>query len=272
MSQTVETASNPAETYESYMVPTLFAPWASQLIESANPRAGERVLDVATGTGIVARRVAPRVGPNGRVVALDINPGMLAVAHAAAEREGVAIEWRQGRAEELPFQEGSFDLALCQFALMFFADRPAALAEMYRVLAPGGRLAFSVFQSIKRHPFYVTLDDVIVRRLGMSGVGDIFALGDAGELRTLLAEAGFQNVQVEEVSKTARFPDPEGFLAGEIAVDTAAIPSMQHLDAQARQALIAAISEEMAGPLREITEGDYVVLPFHVYVVIASRE
>ena len=96
---------------------------------------------------------------------------MLEVARAAAAREGRAIEWRQGAAERLPFADGEFDLVTCQFALMFFTDRAAALAEMARVLRPGGRLALSVFQPIGRHPFYVALDRAIRARLGASGVG-----------------------------------------------------------------------------------------------------
>ena len=263
--------SNPAETYENYMVPTLFGPWAEHLVQSANPQPGERVLDVACGTGIVARRVAPRVGSSGKVSGLDINPNMLTVARAAAEREGLAIEWRDGRAEKLPFPDGSFDLVLCQFALMFFADRHAALAEMQRVLAKDGRVSLSVWQGLDRHPFYKRLDDVIQQRLEMSGVQAIFALGDAEELRQLLTEAGFQHVEIEPVSKTARFPNPEGFLAGEIDVDTAAIPSMQHLDVQARQAITAAISEDMKASLREVTQDNHVVIPFHAQIARAER-
>ena len=264
-------SSNPAETYESYMVPTLFGPWASRLVRSAQPQPGERVLDVACGTGIVARGVAPIVGPTGQVVGLDLNPNMLAVARAAAEREGLAVDWQEGRAEELPFPDGRFDLVLCQFALMFFADRRAALGEMRRVLRDGGRVALSVWQGLDRHPFYQALHEAIQRRLGMSGVRDIFALGDADELRTLLTDAGFRNVEIEPVSMTARFPNPEAFLAGEIDVDTAAIPSMQHLDAQAGRELTAAISEDMTGPLRAVTEGEHVVIPFHACVARAAR-
>src|SRR5688572_23572657 len=122
--------SHPAETYERFMVPPLFAPAAARLLDLARPRPGERVLDVGCGTGIVARRAAPVVGGNGTVVGVDFTPGMLDVARATAEREGLAIEWREGRAEALPFGDGGFDLVLCQFALMFFADRAAALTEM----------------------------------------------------------------------------------------------------------------------------------------------
>jgi ubiquinone/menaquinone biosynthesis C-methylase UbiE len=263
--------SNPAETYESYMTPSLFAPWASYLVQAADPQPGERVLDLACGTGIVARRAAVHGGSSGKIIGLDLNPHMLTVACDAAKREGLAIEWHEGRAEKLPFPDGAFDLALCQFALMFFDDRRAALAEMRRVLATGARVLLSVWQGIGRHPFYQTLNEVIQARLGMSGVQDIFALGDADELRGLLTGAGFLHVEINEVSMTARFPDPEGFLAGEIDVDTAAIPSMQYLDARARQAITAAIHGDMKEALREVTEDDHVVIQFHAQIARAER-
>src|SRR5262245_42279529 len=119
--------SNPAEGYESFMVPTLFRPWAESLIEAAAPKSGDRVLDVGCGTGIVARCVAARLGRAGSVTALDLSANMLAVARDVGAREGVEVEWCEGSAEHLPFPEQSFDLVLCQFALMFFADKVAAL-------------------------------------------------------------------------------------------------------------------------------------------------
>jgi len=105
----------------------------------------------------------------------------------------------------------------------------------------------------------------------MSGVQDIFALGGADELRRMLTDAGFQHVEINEVSMTARFPEPEWFLAGEIDVDTAAIPSMQHLDAQARLAITAAIHDDMKAALREVTKDDHVVIPFHAQIARAER-
>ncbi len=263
--------SNPAETYESYMVPALFAPWAVRLVETANPQPGERVLDVGCGTGIAARRIATVSGTDVKVSGIDASPNMLAVARAAAEREGLNISWHEGRAEELLFPDGSFDLVLSQFALMFFGNRYAALSEMRRVLTEDGRVAISVWQSIGRHPFYQKLHEVISERLGMSGVQDIFALGDEDELGALLTDAGFEQVQISQVSMTARFPDPEGFLAGEIDVDTASVPSMQHLDDQERQGVIRAITEDMKAPLREVTQEGHVVLPFHAHIAIARR-
>ncbi|MGH2531415.1 MAG: class I SAM-dependent methyltransferase [Thermomicrobiales bacterium] len=267
----IETAGSPAETYERYMVPPLFAPAAERVLDIARPRAGERVLDVGCGTGVVARHTVSRVGASGAVTGLDLSPDMLAVARAASAQEGSVIDWREGRAEALPFADGAFDLALCQFALMFFADRRAALAEMHRVLTEGGRAGVSVFQPIACHPFYVALDASIERRLGMSGVADIFALGEADLLRALLVDAGFREIDFAPVSVTARFPNPDAFLAGEIDVDTAAIPAMQHLDAVARQELTAAIRDDMEAPLREVTEDDVVVLPFHLLIARAYR-
>ena len=261
--------TNPAEGYEGYMVPTLFGPWATNLIQAADPRPGERVLDMGCGTGIVARQVASRLGARGAVTGLDLNPNMLEVARAAAAREGVTIEWREGSAEQLPFPESSFDLVLCQFALMFFANKAAALAEIRRVTTGDGRVLLSVWQGLGRHPFYQTLHNVIQRRLGMSALQDIFALGSADELRALAMGAGFRRVEVEPISMTARFPNPDGFLAGEIDVDTAAIPSMQHLDTQARQAIVANISADMTSPLKEVTHDDHVVIQFHAHIVKA---
>jgi ubiquinone/menaquinone biosynthesis C-methylase UbiE len=259
--------SNPAETYENYMVPTLFAPWASRLVQTAQPQPGERVLDVACGTGVVSRQVASFIGSTGTVVGLDVNPNMLLVARTMAARQGLTIDWHEGRAEALPFSDRSFAVVLCQLALMFFADRRAALAEMYRVLTPGGRLALSVWQGLDHHPFYQRLHEVIQQRLGMSEVQDIFALNDANELRALLTEAGFRQIEIKPTSMTARFPDPERFLAREVAVDTAAIPSMQHLDEQARQAITVAVRTDMEASLQAVTRENHVEIPFHAYIV-----
>jgi ubiquinone/menaquinone biosynthesis C-methylase UbiE len=265
------TPQNPAETYERYMVPVLFGPWARRLVELVDPQRGERVLDVACGTGIVARTAAAHAGSGVTVTGLDISPGMLDVARMATGDQAADIRWVEGQAEALPFPDGSFDIALCQFALMFFRDRHAALSEMHRVLDDGGRIGISVWQEIERHPFYETLHDVIRWHLGSSGVGDIFALGDAERLRTMVAEAGFHAVSIRSLSMTARFPDPEGFLAGEIEVDTASVPAMQNLTPEARGALVDQIRDDMAAALALVTEGDHVVLPFHAHIVSAWR-
>jgi ubiquinone/menaquinone biosynthesis C-methylase UbiE len=255
---------NPAQSYESYMVPALFAPCAERLVSAAGLGPGEQVLDLGCGTGAVARRVAKTADAATRVTGVDLSPHMLAVARDAAQRERLAISWQEGRAEQLPFADGSFSLVLCQFAAMFFADRHAALREARRVLGRGGRIALAVFAPIARHPFYARLDQVMRERAGVSALQAIFALGDAPELERMLEAAGFAGVRSEALAFTARFPDPDAFLAGEIAVDTAAIPELQKLDAAARRKLTDAISADMRAPLRELVQDEHVVMPFHL--------
>ncbi len=137
------------------MVPTIFGPWAQDLVEVAPPRPGERVLDIACGTGIVARTAAGRVGSGGTVVGLDVSAPMLDVARGIAAGEGLSIEWREGSAMKLPFPDSAFEVVLCQQGLQFFPDRAAALREMHRVLGPGGRLALSVWRPIEGSPGFV---------------------------------------------------------------------------------------------------------------------
>jgi len=260
-----------AESYERFMVPSLFAPWSSYLIQRANPQLGERVLDVACGTGIVARSVVPRVGSQGTVIGLDVSPDMIAMARTTAERDHLAIEWHTSPAEHLPFPDEYFDLILCQFGLMFFADRHAALTEMYRVLKTGGRVVLSVWQGLDRHPFYRAIHDVTQRHLGVSSVQAIFSLGDSDEVRKLLIDAGFQHIESEPRSVTARFSNPEEFLAWELDVEPAETPALQVLDVAAQQIILTVVRQEMQNPLEEVMQDDQVVLPFHAHIVEARR-
>jgi len=271
---TMSDETNPAETYEAYMVPALFGPWALRLTRSARLREGERVIDrvidVGCGTGIVAREASRQVGATGRVVGIDASPQMLTVARVCAEREQLMIEWQEGRAEELPLADGAFDAATCQFALMFFEDQSAALHELRRVLSPDGRAVLAVFQPIDRHPFYVALDEAIQERLGVSAAADIFSLGDQDQLGRMVRDAGFAKVTIEHASLLSRFPEPAAFLAGEIDVDTASIPAMQGLTAEERATVLRDIGERMQEPLRQVTDGDEVALEFHVLLVTAT--
>jgi ubiquinone/menaquinone biosynthesis C-methylase UbiE len=257
--------------YETRMVPALFRPWAVRLVEAADVRAGQHILDVACGTGVVARTVAARLGANATIAAIDRSPRMLAVAREVAGREQASVDWREARAEQLPFADRDFDRVLCQFALVYFDDRAKALAECARVLRPGGMLALSVWQSLDRHPFYRTLNDAIQRHAGKPALERAFALGDAAELRALIAGAGYAAVDIDSISLDARFPDPPSFLAGEIELELAAIPSMQRLEPAQRQAVVASISHDMRAALDEVARGDHVVLTSHAHLARACR-
>ena len=147
-----QVAGSAAETYERALVPAVFAAWAPLVVELADPRPGERVLDVACGTGVVTRLVAQRAGRTGSVVGLDLNPGMLAVAASSTANEpptSAPITWQEASATKMPLPDAAFDIVYCQLGLQFFPDRPAALREMYRVLVPGGRLGLMVWRGIE---------------------------------------------------------------------------------------------------------------------------
>ncbi|WP_202635762.1 class I SAM-dependent methyltransferase [Rugosibacter aromaticivorans] len=158
---------NPAETYEHYFVPAMFLPWTALLLRHAAPQSRERVLDVACGTGIVTRQVAPLVGADGQVVALDMNPAMLAVARALPVPPGAAIQWQEGNAMALLFPDGVFDIVLCQHGLQFFPDRAGAVREMRRVLAPGGQAVVIVLQALARHPVFAALMESVAHHLSL---------------------------------------------------------------------------------------------------------
>src|SRR5215213_6034773 len=155
-----------AERYERDLVPAIFAAWAPILVDAANVRPDEHLLDVACGTGAVTRIAAERVGDGGRVVGLDVNGAMLGVARTSAVPAGASIEWCEASALEMPLPDAAFDVVLCQQGLQQFPDRPAALAEMRRVLRPGGRLAAAVWAEIEHSPGFAALVAALGRHVG----------------------------------------------------------------------------------------------------------
>lgn len=262
---------NPAEMYEAYFVPGIFARWTPLLLAYAAPRPGERVLDLACGTGIVARHVAPLVGEEGRVVGLDINPDMLEVARALPQPPGAAIQWQQGDAASLPLPDDVFDLVLCQQGLQFVPNRAMALREMQRVLASGGRVALSVWQALERHPVYQVLLEAEARHLNTSidaVAGPAFAFGDAEELGALLDAAGFQRIKITPVSHTVRFPEPERFVMLTTLAAAAVIPEFSTMDEASRAALVQIVSREVDVTLHEYIEGDTVAFPMHAHMAV----
>jgi SAM-dependent methyltransferase len=216
----VNTASgperDPAEIYDELFVPALFAQWGPRVAEAAAVRPGQRVLDVGCGTGVLARAVAGRVGPQGHVVGLDPNPQMLAVARGKPGR----VAWQSGRAEALPFDDASFDAVVSQFALMFFESTSGAIAEMQRVLRPRGRLAVAVWDSLDRAPGYFALTGLLRDLFGADIAGAMhapFALGDRRELQRLFADAGIADADVQTQPGTARFASIDAMISTERA-------------------------------------------------------
>jgi len=205
MSDSGQVTSNAAEIYDEFFLPALFQEWAPRLVAAAGLRPGMRVLDVACGTGVLAIQAAEAVSPGGTTVGLDLNPGMLAVARHKAPK----IDWREARAEALPFDSAEFDAAISQFGLMFFQDRHAAIREMWRVLRPGGRLAIAVWESLESAPGYFAVTSLLARLFG-DETSDLlrapYSLGDESLLKSLLVDSGVLQPQLSHVAGQARFP------------------------------------------------------------------
>jgi ubiquinone/menaquinone biosynthesis C-methylase UbiE len=203
---------NPPANYERFFVPAIARPLAVDLVRLAALRPGERVLDVACGTGVVARLASRHVGSTGMVAGLDLNPGMLAVARSAAPSDSL-IEWHEASADAMPLPDESFDVALCPLGLQFMPDKHAALREVWRVLGRGGRLILNVPGPTPR--LFTMLAEALGHHVGAEAAGfvhQVFSLHETAAIRGLVSAAGFADVRVQSETDTLRLPPPEAFL------------------------------------------------------------
>jgi ubiquinone/menaquinone biosynthesis C-methylase UbiE len=262
----------PAEEYERVLVPGMFVPCTQLLLQRAAPGSAERVLDLACGTGIVARTVAARIGSGGSIVALDPMPGMLAVARSRPPADGAPIEWREGDAAALDFGDNTFDLVLCQQGLQFFPDRPKALAEARRVLKNGGRIALAVWRGREAQPLFDAMCEVELRHLAPLGVTReeieaFLSLGDADEIRRLLADAGFSNIKISSDAVDADF-NADTFVRDADYAYSAFMPSFRENPA-AFDEFIAAVERDMAPVLKRYRVGSRLRFPVPVHIATA---
>lgn len=232
-----QVTADAAHMRERYSVRYFIGPWAPGLIAVAALQQGERVLDVACGTGVVTRLAASAVGPTGQVTGVDINAAMLAVARSLAPPSGLSITWVEGNAVAMDFPDASFDVILCQQGLQFFPDKAAALREMHRVLVPSGRVVLSVWKSAG--PYNVAVADALEHHVGVEAATRFRAsriVPDAEALYRLLIEAGFPVVEIRPSTMTIRLPALETFVLG-------------HLSGMPIAAAVAALSEEQRAAL-----------------------
>lgn len=254
-----------ARAYEALMVPALFGQWAETVLDAAGVRPGRRVLDVACGTGVVAREVASRHAAADFVIGLDPNPGMLAVARQLAP----AVHWRQGVAESLPFPDRSFDAVVSQFGLMFFDDRIQAVREALRVLVPGGRAAIAVWDALDRIPAYAA-EVALLERIGGRQAADAlrapFVLGDRDALAALFANAGATSVAIDTRPGTARFPSARVMVEADLR---GWLPVMGVVLSEEQVAAILEESEQVLGPY--IASDGTVVFDLSAHIVTATK-
>jgi ubiquinone/menaquinone biosynthesis C-methylase UbiE len=248
------------------MVPSIFGPWAADLVKLAAPIRGQRVLDVACGTGIVARLVAQHLGPVGKVVGLDLNPSMITVARSASA--GIEnIEWREGNAMALPLSDKAFDLVFCQQGLQFFPDRLASSKEMHRVLVPDGKLALSVWSSISNCPGFLSLAQALANHIGSEAATFMqspFSLASENELRSLVEQAGFHNVKIHPATKRLTFPSPDEFVKRYVAASPLA-GIVARAESRSQQALL----ENVSKALQSYVNPDGLAFPIETNFVIA---
>jgi SAM-dependent methyltransferase len=260
-------AEDSAEAYERYLVPAIFVEMADRLLDLAEVGQGARMLDVGCGTGIVARRAAPRVGAAGRLTALDLNEDMLRVARRVSQGLRPAIEWRQGDALALPFADGSFDVVVCQQALQFFQDPERGLREMRRVTAPGGRVVAAVLRPIRYSPPYGPLADALERHVGREAgamMRSPFPAWDRDAVKGLAGRAGLRDPHVRIVVGAVRYPSPAEMLRQEAASSPLAGP-LRALPAATRESLV----RDLEGALAEFVDDAGLAFPLETFVARA---
>jgi ubiquinone/menaquinone biosynthesis C-methylase UbiE len=255
---------NPPANYERFFVPAIGAPLAADLVRRAALRPGERVLDVACGTGVVARRAAQQVGDTGTVAGLDVNPGMLAVARTATP-PGMSIAWHEASAAAMPFPDASFDAVLCQMGLQFMPDQRAALREMRRALVPSGRLILNVPGPTPQ--LFTVMGEALARHVGAEVAGfvdQVFSLHDTAAIRDLVRGAGFRDVSVASDTKSLRLPAPAAFLWQYVA-STPLAGAVAQVDDERRRSL----ERDVVARWQECVEDGALALQVRVVVVTA---
>jgi ubiquinone/menaquinone biosynthesis C-methylase UbiE len=261
------------ELYQRYLVPAVTAIWAADLANRAKLQRGERVLDVACGTGVVARVAAERVGDSGRVVGVDINSGMLAVARSLPAVSGASIDWREASVLALPFPDAAFDVVLCQLGLQFFPNRADALREIRRVLVREGRLALNVYGPIEHNPATHALAEALDRHINAEASiakRTEHSLADGDALRTLVGGADFRDVMIATAIKTVHFPSAADYVKIQLsATPLAALRGTT--DAAGYDRLLEAVTADVSAALKPYTSSEEgLAFPQEVQIVLAT--
>lgn len=256
-----------AQMYERWLVGPLFRPWAEILLDTVALAPGEGLLDVACGTGIVARLAKRRLGAGGRVVGVDANAAMLSVARAAAPD----IDWRDGDAASLPLHdEECFDVVTCQQGLQFFPDKSAATRRMWQALVPGGRIAVATWRPDEEVPLRHALLAVAQQRLGPV-VDARHAYGNDAQLAALLRDAGFDDVRVTIESRTTRFEDPAMYARMNANALVGMSEAAARMDTEERNRAAQEIADQSAPVLEPYVSEGHLVFEVRANLAVGRR-
>jgi SAM-dependent methyltransferase len=254
-----------AHLYERTVARHILGPWAPSLVDAAHLAGGERVLDLACGTGLVTRLAAQRVGPKGRVTGVDLNAGMIGVARSLPAPDGGPVEWLEGSALAIPLPGASVDAVLCQQGLQFFLDKALALRETRRVLDRGGRLALSVWSSAGLYNSAV--GEALARFVGGDTAARFCASRNVPakeELERLVVGAGFSDANVRVSRMNIHLPRLDRFALEHLA-GTPVAAAIAAVDPESRKNIGASVMREM----QRFDDGDGVTYPEETHVVTA---
>ncbi|MDP6821749.1 MAG: methyltransferase domain-containing protein [Dehalococcoidia bacterium] len=256
------TPLNPAEVYDQYFGPSMFTSSAKPLLEHAGLTPGQKVLDLACGSGVVTEMIAGVVGSGGGVVGLDFSPPMLGVARGKSI-SGAPVEWVEADAARIPFPDDTFDAVICQHGFQFFPDPSACAAEVKRVLKPGGRLTFTVWADVAEHPLFEAVFRSVAAKINApyDAVTKPFKFGDLDALSSLLGESGYREVRETTQSFDVSFPSPARWTHLSVMGAAAAIPEFGALSNEERSALATEVGSEVSELLQSHVQGDAVVIP-----------
>ena len=253
-----------ADAYEKHMVPGMFLRWSERVVALAAPQPGERVLDVACGTGIGARLAADVVGPAGKVVGLDVDAGVIETARKVAQHKG--IEWHCASALEMPFDDATFDLCLCLQGLQFFPDRVAGLTEIRRVLEPSGRLVASIWGALEFNKGHHAVVQALERQgVDASAAKKACSFSNAEEIRDASARAGFRTIELRSEDGVSHFASMQSFIDGM----TIGSPSTRHAVARLPEGGRDIFVKDVSAMLEPYLGGGELAYPMRTHILIA---
>ena len=226
--------------HEDFLVPAIYAQWAHRVAEIAEIDLGHNILDVACGTGSLARAALLEAGLTGKVTGLDASEKML----ASARQHSRKIEWQHGDAEALPFEKNQFDRVMCQFSLMFIANRVAAIKEMLRVCKPDGLVVVAIWAPMNHSKAYCALVKLIQKYAGTHAalkLSSPWKLGAPGVMDALLLSSGVNEYECHQRVGLVRFPSMEAFIETHLRM----VGEFHKLDQQTYQKMLSAADTDL---------------------------